>query len=386
MLKRRSLNSFPLLGALILTSFLVGCGSTEHKNGPVTETVSGVKLETVSLSAAPQIYEAVGTIRSANISVLSAQIGGAVREIRAQAGDRVRAGQVLAVIDDRAPRAQADAAQAGIQEASHGLAEVEQALAAATADRQFAEATFRRYEMLLKKNSVSRQEFDGAEAKYKGALANERALAARKQEMEARNQQAQAQKSSADTALSYSRIVAPMDGVVTQKSVDAGTVVMPGMPILTIEDSSRYRLEAAVPEEFLPSVKLGQEVNVSTNRGSVAGRVSEVVPASDPATRTFVVKISLPKECQCQSGEYAKAALPVGEQKVLSVPRAGVVSRGELEGLFVADPSGLVQFRLVKTGKNLGERVEILSGLEAGDRVAVSEVSKLRDGVRLEAE
>jgi multidrug efflux pump subunit AcrA (membrane-fusion protein) len=76
----------------------------------------------------------------------------------------------------------------------------------------------------------------------------------------------------------------------------------------------------------------------------------------------------------------------VGEQKVISVPRNGIVSRGELEGLFVADPAGQVQFRLVKTGKTFGDRIEVLSGLEAGERVAVSEISKLRDGVRVEAE
>jgi len=387
MLKRTPTNFLLFfMAVLIAVSLLANCGSTQPPTRSAAEPVTGVKLETVSLSPAPLIYEAVGTIRSVNTSVLSAQIGGAVREIKVQAGDRVRAGQLLAVIDDRVPRAQADAAQAGVQEASHGLAEVEQALAAATADRQFAEATFRRYETLFKKKSVSHQEFDGVEAKYKAALANERALTARKQEMEARNRQAQAQKSSAETGLSYARILAPMNGVVTQKSVDAGTVVMPGMPLLTIEDVSRYRLEASVPDEFLPRVKLGQVVEVTTNRGQVPGRVSEIVPASDPGSRTFMVKIGLPKECQCQSGEYAKAAFAVGEQRVISVPRNGIVSRGELEGLFVADPAGQVQYRLVKTGKTFGDRIEVLSGLEAGERVAVSGISKLRDGVRVEAE
>ncbi len=386
MLKRTPTNILLVLAVLIAASLLAGCGSAQRPASSSVETISGVKLETAILSPAPQIYEAVGTIRSVNTSVLNAQIGGAVREVRVQAGDRVRAGQLLALIDDRAARAQAEAAQAGVQEASHGLAEVEQGLAAATADRQFAEATFRRYETLLKKNSVSRQEFDGVEAKYKAALANERSLSARQLEMEARNRQVQAQKSSAETGLSYARIVAPMDGVVTQKSVDTGTVVMPGMPILTIEDPSRYRLEASVPDEFLARVKLSEEVKVTTNRGDATGRVSEIVPASDPASRTFLVKIGLPKECRCQSGEYAKASLPVGEQKTLSVARAGLVSHGELEGLFVADSAGQVQFRLVKTGKTFGDRVEVLSGLEAGERVAVTQVSKLRDGVRVEAE
>ena len=173
MLKRRVLQLAPIL---IAASFLLACGSQKSAEQGTAETVSGVKLETVSLRATPQMYEAVGTVRSQNISVLSAQMGGTIREIRVRAGDRVRRGQLLAVIDDRAPRAQAEAAQAGVEEASQGAAEVEQSLLAATADRQFAEATFKRYRTLLAKNSLSRQEFDGAEAKYRAALANERAL------------------------------------------------------------------------------------------------------------------------------------------------------------------------------------------------------------------
>jgi len=168
--KRSFLHLAPIL---ITTSFLLGCGAKKPAEPGTRETVSGVKLETVSLRSTPQMYEAVGTVRSANVSVLNAQIAGTVREIRVQAGDRVRRGQLLAVIDDRVPRAQVEAAQAGVQEASQGIAEVEQALLAATADRQFAEATFKRYQTLFEKNSVSHQEFDGAEAKYKAALANE---------------------------------------------------------------------------------------------------------------------------------------------------------------------------------------------------------------------
>ena len=125
-----------------------------------------------------------------------------------------------------------------MNEAIQGEAEVDQALKAATADRQFAEATFNRYKALLAKNSLSRQEFDGAEARYQAALANERSMEAKKQQVLARQQQARSQQDSAQTYLSYSRIVSPLDGIVTAKSVDAGTVVMPGTPVLTVEDTS----------------------------------------------------------------------------------------------------------------------------------------------------
>jgi membrane fusion protein, multidrug efflux system len=381
--KRSLLHLAPIL---ITASLLLACEAKQPAEPGTGQTVSGVRLETVGLRATPEMYEAVGTVRSADVSVLSAQIAGTVREIPVQAGDRVRRGQLLAAIDDSAPRAQVEAAQAGVQEASQGIAEVEQALLAAKADRQFAEATLKRYQMLLEKNSLSQQEFDGAEAKYKAALANEHALEARKQQIVARNQQAQAQKSSAETTLSYSRIVAPSDGVVTQKSVDAGTVVMPGMPILTMEETSHYRLEASLPGDFVAKVKVGEETQVATSRGNFQGRVAEVVPATDPASRTFLVKVDLPSNCACQSGDYATALFPVSQTSMMSVPTSALVEHGELQGVYALNSRSVVEYRLVKTGKSWGDRVEILSGLNAGDRVVVSPVEGLHDGVRVEAQ
>jgi len=373
-----------LILILIATGFFFACSSGGKRPAEADPVVKGVALETVRLQPTPQFYEAMGTVRSANTSVLAAQLSGTVREVRVKPGDRVKRGQLLAVLDDRSPRAQLDAAAAGVQEASEGLVEVEQAFQAASADRQFAEATYRRYQGLLEKNSVSRQEFEGAEARCKAALANERALAAKRKEIEARGQQARSQQESAQTVFSYSRIVSPIDGVVTAKSVDVGTVVMPGTALLTVEDTRRYRLEASLPEQLLSRVKVGQAANVTTDHAKLEGRVVEVVPAADAVSRTFLVKVELPADCDCHSGEFGKANFGIGEQTRLTVPRAAIVEHGELQGLFVVNPQGAVEYRLVKTGKDLGERVEILSGLADGERVVISGNDRLRDGARVE--
>jgi multidrug efflux system membrane fusion protein len=374
-----------ILLIIALAGLLPACGSGEKARESASAPVRGVQLETVRLQAVPEFYEASGTVRSATTSVLSAQIGGTVLEVRVRAGDRVRRGQVLAVLDDRSPRAQLGAAQAGVEEASQGLAEVDQALQAAAADRQFAEATYRRYQGLLEKNSVSRQEFDGAEARYKAALANERAAQAKKKQVEARGQQARSQQESAQTQFSYSRVTSPLDGVVTAKMVDAGTVVMPGTPLLTVEDTTRYRLEASLSERYLPKVSAGMAASVRTEHATLDGRVVEIVPSADVASRSFLVKVELPPDCGCRSGEYGTASFAVGEEKRLTVPRAAVIERGELEGLFVVNAQGSAEFRLVKTGKPRGERVEIVSGLAENERVATTQLDKLRDGARVEA-
>ncbi len=373
-----------LFVVLVAAGLLLSCGSGKQAEVLAGPVVGGVTVETVRLQPTPGLYEAVGTVRSATTSVLGAQISGTVREILVKEGDHVRRGQVLAVLDDRSPRAQLEAAQAGVQEAAQGMAEVEQALQAALAERQFAGATYRRYQGLLEKSSLSRQEFEGAEARYKAAVANVRAVEAKKKQLEARRAQAQAQHESAETVYSYSRLVSPIGGVVTAKSVDAGTLVMPGTPILTVEDTAHYRLEASLPERLLSKVRPGESVSVELDEGRFEGQVSEIVPAADVGSRTFLVKIDLPKECACRSGQYGRALFPVGEQKRLVVPRSALVQYGALEGLFVVNVDGRVEYRLVKAGKDFGERVEILSGLAEGDRVATSQLERLREGARVE--
>jgi len=183
--------------------FLAACGSKGRHPAEPGPLVTGVQTETVHLESVPQAYQAAGTIHSANTAILAAQLGGTVREIRVNAGDHVKRGQLLAVLDDRSAQAQMQGAEAGVNEAVQGEAEVEQRLKAATADRQFAEATFNRYKALLAKNSLSRQEFDGAEAHYQAALANERSMEAKKQQVLARQQLALSQQDSARTYLSF---------------------------------------------------------------------------------------------------------------------------------------------------------------------------------------
>jgi RND family efflux transporter MFP subunit len=368
----------------LATGMLAGCSSKEKRAGEVGPAVSGVETEVAHVEAAPMFYQAVGTVRSAHAAVLAAQLAGTVREVRVNPGDRVQRGQLLAVLDDRGARAQVQGAEAGVQEALHGEAEVESALQAATADRKFAEATFNRYKSLLAKNSLSRQEFDGAEARYQAALANERAMQARKQETRSKQAQARSQQDSAQTVLSYARVVAPFAGVVTAKLVDAGSVVMPGAPLVTVEDAGQYRLEASLPEEYLANVKTGARVEVTVGAKQLSGTVAEIVPAADAASHTFLVKVDLPADGDCRSGEYGQADFPVGAVPRLAVPSAAVVEHGELQGVFVLSAAGTVEYRLVKAGKTFGTRIEILSGLAAGEKVAVSKTDQLRDGARVE--
>lgn len=371
-----------LLPALLL----VACSGRQKQTGTTSKLVSGVAVETVRFASTPRWIPAVGTVQAANISILRAQIGGTVRQMLVKAGDRVHKGEVLALIDNRTQAAQFAAARAQAGAAADSLHEADQRLQAAQANFEFAQAIFKRYQTLLAENSISPQEFDGARAHYAAARADVRALEARRAQAAAGGRQARSQVSLTAAELSYSQILSPMNGVVTAKSVDAGTVVMPGTPLVTVENSSRYQLLASVPERLGGSVTLGQRLAVLLPNGQFEGRVTEIDPAADPSTRTFNIKIDLPENCKCRSGQYGKASVPEGAAESLLVPENAVVDEGELQGLFVIDKENIARFRLIKTGRSAGSQVEVLSGLDPGERVAVSNAGRLANGDRVEAQ
>ena len=163
--------------------------------------------------------------------------------------------------------------------------------------------------------------------------------------------------------------------------------------MIVVEDTSNYRLEVAVEDAEINKVKLNDPVQVQIDAlgpATIPGRVAEIVPASDPATRSNLVKVSLTMDrdkpgqrTSIRSGLYGKALFVVSQKKALLVPRKSIIQQGQLEGIFVVDGSDLAHLRLVKTGKAYGESLEVLAGLKAGEKVVVENVGIVRDGTQL---
>jgi RND family efflux transporter MFP subunit len=281
---------------------------------------------------------------------------------------------VLALIDDAQPRAALDSAIAG-------EAATEQQLAAADSGLSLAESTLRRYQTLYERKSVSPQEFDEIKARRQSALSG-RDMA------RAEQVQAQAAVAQARASLAYARIQAPFDGVVTEKKADPGTVASPGVPIFTIEDVSRYRLEVTINEKDLRYLREGQPVSVTidafgdTERG---GRVAQIMPAADAASRSFVVKIELGADPRLRSGLFGRAQFSRGERQSLLIPRAAVIGRGQMQGIFVLDQENVAGLRYVSLGKLSGGNVEVLSGLQSGERLIANPGEVDLNGKRIEA-
>ncbi len=374
-----------ILAAVLL--FFIGCGGKEPRevSADVKSAPVAVQVLTVSTAEVPAVYEATGTVRAATAAVLSSKVMGYVREVKAQAGDRVRSGQPLVVIDSRDLEAAYRQAEAAVGEARGAEPEVDNGIAAAKASLDLARITYGRMQELFKKESISNQEFDEASAKLKMAQANYEMALSRRTQLRSKIAQAEQALRSAEIMRGYAELAAPFSGTVTQKSVEPGNLAAPGAPLMTIEREGVYRMEVSVEESRLPAMRVGQPVTISIDAlgRTISGRISEIVPAVDAASRAFSVKVDLPPLAQLRSGLYGRALFPLGSRRVIAVPEAAVQHRGQLATVLVAD-AGVARSRFVTLGQNTSGGVEILSGLNPGEQVVFPVPANVSDGTKVE--
>ena len=361
--------------ALLATLLLTSCSGEKPKNAPMPEPILGVTLLTVQRTTVPDYIEATGTVRAAQSAQLASQMMGTITRVNVHEGDAVRRGEVLISIDEAQPRAAYQSATAGLQASL-------QAIAAAEADYALAQSTMQRYQMLYDKKSVSPHEYDEVKAKLEAAKA-------RRDAAHATSTQAQAAVAEANASVGFTKIRAPFDGIVTAKLADAGAMAAPGVPLLVVEDPRRFRLEALVDESEIGVVRLGARVPVVTDSlGSQAinGKVVQIVPAADPASRTFTVKIDLPPGPYIRSGLFGRARFARGERESILVPQTALLHRGQLDALYVVGNDEVAILRYITLGKPSGDHVEVLSGLDDGERIVAQAAGRELSGKRVGAQ
>jgi RND family efflux transporter MFP subunit len=357
-----------MLAVLLALALAAGCAD-EHA-GPASmarPAITGVTVRAVTPVDVARTHEATGTVKSMSTSVVSARVMGTVTQVFVKEGDRVRAGQRLMQIDDRDLRSRVSAAEQGQNEAL-------KALASAMEQRDLAERTWQRYKELYAEQALSRQELDTIETRKKVAeheLERVRAMVGR----------AQAGLEEARLYLGFATVTSPVDGVVSEKRTDAGSMASPGAPLMVIESTGAYHVEVALDEKLLGVVSVGRHVGVElTSLGlNLEGEVIEVVPTVDPRTRSFTVKVGV-KHTGLGSGQYAKVTFMAGAREVMRVPASAMVMRGQLTGVYVVDGAGVATYRIVRSGSERGGLVEIISGLRAGERIIVEGAVNAVDG------
>jgi len=356
----------------LLVMGLTACSGKKNHTTASPEIIHNVPLLVAQKITVPDYVEATGTIQAVQSANLASQVMGAIMRVNVHEGDAVRRGQVLITIDEAQSRAAYQSATAGLQAS-------QQAIAAADADYALAESTMKRYQMLYDKRSVSPQEYD--EVKTKLAAAKARRNAAH-----ATSVQAEAAVAEASTAVGFTKIRAPFDGLIIARLADPGAMAAPGVPLLTLEDPSRFRLETAVDESQIGAVRMGASIPVvidSLGNQAISGKVVQIVPAADPASRTFTVKIDLPANPQIRSGLFGRARFPRGERESIVVPQTALLHRGQLDAVYVVGKDEIASLRYVTLGKPSANDIEVLSGLESGERVVAQPGERELSGKRV---
>ena len=356
----------------VTAAMVAGCHGTDSTSPAVVETLPARVVES-QVQEVPVNLQSTGTVHARETTVLSAQVMGRIQQVLVHEGDSVRAGQTLAVLDDAALRSALEQAQAGLKAAQN-------AQTAAQTNASLATSTLSRYKQLESEKSVSPQEMDEVSQRAEAAEANLEAVRAQTDE-------ARAQVNGAHTMLGYTRLAAPFSGIVTARMADPGTMAAPGVPLIQVDQAGALQLQAPVDESAIGAVHKGMKVQVAIDGAgstSMTGVVAEIVPAADPSSHSFLVKIDLPSSTQLRAGMYGTAEFANGSRQATLIPRSAVVMRGSLACAYVLDGQGIAQLHYLTLGTRQGNFIEVLSGVSSGEKLVDAPSDRDLAGKRIE--
>jgi len=349
-----------ILVPIVAMMLSFGCGHDEPHHAASDLQPVAVSTVEVELVSDVKPIEVRGVIQPARQAMISSRAMGPVVALRVRAGDMVSKGQTLLEIQP----AQSDGQ----------LAQAEGALAQATAGLALAERNFQRFQALHAENAASDLELDVARMQYeqaRGAVA-----------------QANGAVQTASSVADESQVRAPFAARIVTTMVEVGDLAAPGRPLVRLESIGGQQIWLTVRESDIARMAEGDEVGVEIDArpdlGVLSGKVVEIVPSADTATHTFTVKVGL-GDTSVSSGLAGRALISGDRADRLVVPISAVHLRGGLELVVVRADDGTARTRAVTTGGTLEDgRIEVLSGLNRGDSVAVDAPGPLADGTPLE--
>ena len=332
--------------------------------------------------------QAGGVVSANETATLSSRVMAPVTAVRVNAGERVRAGQVLVVLDGRDLAAQASQAAAATTAADQGLAVARAELQAAQSEQTLAAAWHTRISSLHCRNSATTQELEEAQARLAGATARVEGARARIEQATSAASASRSGMEAATTVRGFATIVAPFNGIVTERFVDPGSLASPGMPLLRLDADGAPKVIVTVDENRTAHLEPGAEVDVTLGRetggpaGAVKGTVTRIAQQVESGSRAFSVDVTLPPGVTATSGSFARVSFAGPPRPALVIPLAAVVRRGQVTSTFVVD-GDVARLRLLHTGDVLGDGLEVLAGLDSGERVILSPPPALTDGRRV---
>jgi RND family efflux transporter MFP subunit len=332
------MKTLPMLTLAAVT--LTACGGADHE-APAAAARAAASTYTVTADSLSTTIAVDGTVQARHRAEISTRLMARVTEVPVELGAAVRAGQTLIRL--------------GVEDIAANRAKAEAAVTVARAGRDEAARQAARMDTLLAEDVVARVQRDQAQL---GLIQAESQVA-----------MAEAAWREVETASGYARITAPFDGVVVARTVDPGDLAAPGMPLLTVESAGAREAVLALPPEAAAGLVVGATLEVAGRDGRVAeGSIRAVAGGADPMTRTVEVRVAIPADWP--TGMSITAFVPAGRRVAVTIPATAVVRRGQLTGVQVVQ-GDLVLLRWVRLGRTLGDRVEVLSGLEAGEQIAL---------------
>jgi RND family efflux transporter MFP subunit len=352
--RMKSLSIFSLLGIILLG--LPAC--SEDK--PIVEQQlpkAKVSLSEARYSELPESYRFTGTVESDHRINLSTKLMGIITELDVEEGDRIQKGQVLVRIKSDNLEAQKNQVEANITEAQAALKNTE--------------TNLKRIKALFEEGSATQKELDDIQTQYDVAQSRLRALKSKMREIQ--------------DMLDYADLEAPTDGFVVRKFAETGDMAAPGQPLVTIESLDDMQVRATVPESQIDLFTTGTPVQVqisAVGHASFSGSVISVNPGGSPMSRQYTVKISLQNvdQTQVKSGMFARVLLTKGDSRTLMIPRSAIVSRGQLTGIYTLSSQDELMLRWIRTGRTYEDQVEVLSGLQVGERYVSNYEGRVREG------
>ncbi len=384
-----------LVGVAVAAS---GCSKSESAQARGRDaTAKVVKIETVKEETVKRNVELVGTLAAVDQVTISSEAEGKVSRLLADLGDRVKAGQPLILVDREKQQYNLDQqraslekslAQLGAPDAQH-LPEAEKTpdVQKAAADLAQAKQAHERASALFKRTLVPQQTLDDAATTLESKQASYDLSLQNAKNLRASIQASEASMKLADRQLRDTEIRAPFDGYVEKRLVNLGELVKMQMPVMSIVRVDPLKVIAEIPEKMAPWIKEGQPVQLHVDAypdRTFIGKVSRISPAVNTATRAFPFEALVPnQDAVLKPGTFARVHIESGKvDSVLTLPYATMQYRYGVNRVFLLDGDKLTAHEL-KVGERLGDRIEIISGVKAGDRVAATDIEKLTDGQKV---
>jgi RND family efflux transporter MFP subunit len=385
-----------LFGALIAAGFFLGYLPRQRREMVLAaesktegESLPVVNVQLVKRSSAKTNLVLPGNVQAIMEGPVLARSSGYIKKRYVDIGDRVTEGQVVAEIEAPELGQQIKQAQAAIDQANRTVEQAEASVEQGKTNANLARVTADRWANLFAKGVVSRQDNDTYLAQYQAQQSNvqalEKAVAAAKSNVAA----AEANLARLNQLLTYQTVRAPFAGVITLRNVDTGVLVTEGSTLLfRIAQTDRLRTYLNVPQADADSVRVGQQatLTIPDQPGrKFNGTVARTANALDPATRTLLVEVQVPNPgAMLMPGEYAEVDLAVPRKDPpLVIPGDTLVVRSDGPQVAVVGPGGAVHFTGVQLGRDFGDRLEVLSGLEEGQQLVVNPSDLIREGVKV---